>query len=169
MKKKTLYIVRHAKSSWADLSMTDKERPLNGRGRRAAPIMAEYCKTMGFVPDLIISSTAVRAYSTAEVFKKVLGVSDDNYRKYDSLYHAPASMYYESCYELLETQQSVMLFGHNPGITYLANEVSDQYIDNVPTCGLLVVTSTADTWAEVDASNSTLVSMQVPKNLSDEV
>lgn len=166
---KTLYIVRHAKSSWADMSMTDKQRPLNSRGEKAAPLMALHCRQMGYLPDAIISSTAVRAYSTAAVFKEVLGISDEYYKTYDSLYHAPAHTYFETCYELEDGLASVMLFGHNPGITYLANEVSEQYIDNVPTCGLLVIKSTAEQWVDVHPSNSRLMLMQVPKNLSDEL
>jgi len=169
MNSKQIYVVRHAKSSWRDLTVEDKKRKLNSRGKKAAPIMAEWCLNNGIIPQNIISSTAVRAYKTAEHFRKILGVTEDHYKLYENLYHAPAYTYIETCFELPETVETVMLFGHNPGITYLANEVSSEYINNVPTCGILIIKSSASTWQELAFDNCKLINYMFPKMLSDEL
>lgn len=162
---KTIYIVRHAKSSWADLSLSDKERPLNQRGHRDAPTMAQWCLLHSLVPDMIISSTAMRAATTAEYFAAVLEIDAQHINVYDSLYHAPAQQYLEMCYGLSNDVDSVMMFGHNPGITYLANEVSSTYIDNVPTCGVLVIDYSGQNWQDLDISKCSLRSLYTPKSI----
>jgi len=165
---KTIYVVRHAKSSWADLTMTDKDRPLNKRGQRDAPIMASYCALHGYKPDRMITSTAVRASTTASHFAEVLEIDPVHYMAYDSLYHAPAQTYIETCYQLGDEVSSVMLFGHNPGITYLANEVATDFIDNVPTCGVLVIDYSGDSWQSIDVNQCSLRTMITPKSIANE-
>ena len=160
---KKIYVVRHAKSSWADLTIVDKERPLNSRGKRDAPVMAAWCKQHNYIPDFIITSTAKRAKATSKIFAKVLGVPADSYISDDQLYHAPAEQYMQSCYGLEESENSVMLFGHNPGITYLANEVSQKYTENVATCGILIIESSAPNWQELAMDNCNLISYKAPK------
>ncbi len=162
---KRIYVVRHAKSSWGDLTITDKLRPLNARGERDAPVMADWCLKHGHIPELIISSTATRAANTAKVFADKLKLTNENIRKSDDLYHAPAYTYMESCFSLSEDIKSVMLFGHNPGITHLANEVGEKFISNVPTCGILVIDSKCKTWQDLDFDNCSLLQLITPKSL----
>jgi len=164
---KTIYVVRHAKSSWADMTLSDKERPLNQRGHRDAPIMARWCLQQGHVPDVLISSTAVRAATTADYFATGLGLDTAKITSYDDLYHAPAHLYIETCYGLSDEVDSVMMFGHNPGITYLANEVASKYIDNVPTCGVLVIDYHGDNWQDLDVSKCNLRTLYTPKTLGN--
>jgi len=125
--------------------------------------MGAMCKSKGYVPDQLVSSNANRARTTAEVFCREFGYSPEKLSLEPSLYHAPEDSYLEVCFGLDEDIDSVMLFGHNPGITYLANSVSDDYIDNVPTCGVLVIDSKAKTWNQVDFSNCTLKDFLYPK------
>ena len=160
---KKIYIVRHAKSSWGDLNLADIDRPLNKRGKRDAPFMGAKCKSKGYIPDLLISSDANRAYTTAKVFREALGLDSNQLSKDHSLYHAPEDSYLNACYGLDDNVDSVMLFGHNPGITYLANSVSDDYIDNVPTCGVLVIDASIDKWSDLDFSNCILKDFIYPK------
>ena len=162
---KKIFIVRHAKSSWADLSMKDIDRPLNKRGKNDAPIMAGHCKKIGIIPDVMVSSNANRAMLTAEAFRACYGKDKVKFQIEPNLYHAPESTYIEVCFGLDEDDSSVMMFGHNPGITYLANSVTDKYIDNVPTCGVLVIESSADQWTDVDFSNCKLIDFLYPKML----
>lgn len=162
---KRIYVVRHAKSSWLDMRLSDKERPLNPRGKADAPRMANWCLKQGYVPDQIITSTAVRAQTTAELFRQGLQMEIEQFSTNDSLYHAPEDEYITACYGLGEEVSSVMLFGHNPGITYLANLVAASYVDNVPTCGILVIDSSADSWQEIGFENCRLIQMQSPKTL----
>jgi len=88
---------------------------------------------------------------------------EGNYQKTDSLYHAPADTYLENCYGLSEETKSVMLFGHNPGITYLANEVSSEFITNVATSGILIIDSNAESWTDLSFDNCRLIDYKAPK------
>lgn len=162
---KRIYIVRHAKSSWADLSKRDHERPLNNRGRADAPEMARFAKDNGYIPQIIISSDAKRAKETAYAFSKILGVAGSDVSLDSSLYHAPEDVYFDVVNLLDDQVASVGLFGHNPGITYLANSITNEYIDNVPTCGLLVINSTAAHWSEVSPANCELAAFHYPKEI----
>lgn len=160
---KRIYIVRHAKSSWANMQLSDWERPLNNRGKRDAPVMANHCKSKGYIPELLISSDARRASDTAKVFCSALEIDKANFTHDSSLYHAPEDTYLSVCYGIDDSINSVMLFGHNPGITYLANSVTDDYIDNVPTCGVLIIDASIDNWTDLDFSNCKLIDFLYPK------
>jgi len=160
---KTIYIVRHAKSSWADLTMRDIERPLNKRGNTDGPMMSKMCFDKSYIPELLITSNAQRALETSTYFKMQFGIGDSDLIINNRLYHAPEDTYFEECQVLSDEISSVMMFGHNPGITYLANSVTDNYIDNVPTCGVLVLKSNSESWMNVDPSNCKLVDFLYPK------
>lgn len=137
MNKKTLYIARHAKSSWKDITLSDYERPLNKRGQRDAPFMANLLKEKGVSPDLILASPALRAKSTAEIYHKVLGGALHFDRR---IYEAsPMSLLY-LVQEALQEHKSVMIVGHNPGLTELNEMLSDTSIYNIPTAGVAAVT-----------------------------
>ena len=145
------------------MSLADIDRPLNKRGERNAPEMAIKCKERGYIPEQMITSNANRAKTTAVVFKNEFQVSDENFSKEPDLYHAPEDTYLEVCFGLDEEINSVMLFGHNPGITYLANSVANTYIDNVPTCGVLVIDAKIDRWEDLSFTDCTLIDFIYPK------
>jgi len=133
---KTLYLLRHAKSSWKNLSLNDFDRPLNKRGNHDAPLMAEKMKAGNLSPDSIISSPAKRAKKTAEVFSDVL----------QSPLYLEAKLYEGSIEEILwiinkafETQDEVMIVGHNPELTFLNDLLSDKEIFNIPTSGIVAI------------------------------
>lgn len=160
---KTIYIVRHAKSCWVDMMMKDIDRPLNERGRRDAPVMSSKCMELQYIPQLIITSNAKRARETSRYFIEMFGLSDFQIQVNSKLYHAPEDTYFEEGQLIDDSISSIMMFGHNPGITYLANSVTDSYIDNVPTCGVLAINSTTKTWGELDPMNSKLINFIYPK------
>ena len=145
------------------MRLADIDRPLNKRGKRDAPVMADKCKEKGYVPQRMISSNANRAASTAKVFCNNMGLDKTILIHDKSLYHAPEDTYLSVCFGLEEEIDSVMLFGHNPGITYLANSVTDKYIDNVPTCGVLVIDADVDRWSDLDFTNCKLIDFLYPK------
>ena len=137
MNNKTLYIARHAKSSWDDITLSDFERPLNKRGCRDAPFMAKLLKEKGVSPDLILSSPALRAKSTAKIYHEALGgVLRFDRRIYEA---SPMSLLYLA-QETLAEYRSVMIVGHNPGLTELNEILSDQSIYNIPTAGVAAAT-----------------------------
>jgi len=133
---KTLYIARHAKSSWKDMSLSDFERPLNKRGKRDAPFMAELLKEKGISPDLILSSPAKRAKKTAKQYSKTLG---SELRFDESIYEASTRSLFNLLQEAFQDVDSVMIVGHNPEFTALNDMLSDKDIYNIPTSGVVAI------------------------------
>ncbi len=159
---KKIIIVRHAKSSWSDFSLSDFERPLDQRGLNDAPIMAEILKEAGHYPQKIVSSSAVRAKSTAEYFSKTFQIPVE---KIDSLYHGQPDDYLEQIAQLPEDVQCVAFFGHNPGITFLANDIQRGVTDNIPTCGIIVAEMPIEiSWKNAKWSNMKLKQILTPKD-----
>ncbi len=133
---KTLYLVRHAKSSWKDPTLDDFDRPLNKRGKHDAPLMARKLYEMGIKPDIIISSPAKRALKTAKIFAKTLDVPLQTDKR---LYEAMPRDFREVMHEVFKTHDNVMLVSHNPGLTMFNDEISDIPIYNIPTAGVIGV------------------------------
>ena len=134
MSRKILYIARHAKSSWDNMSLSDFERPLNARGKRDAPFMAELLQNKGIKPDLILSSPAKRAKKTAKHYHETLGGE----LRFDArIYEASSLTLYHLVQEALQNVDSVMIVGHNPGLTALNDMLSDKSIYNIPTSGVV--------------------------------
>lgn len=160
---KTLYLVRHAKSSWSDASLDDFDRPLNKRGERDAPFMASLMKGKGVVPDRIISSTANRAITTAKHFAKALGIDKSEIEKKKKIYEAYPEEIHEVVTSIGDDLNTVFLFGHNPGFTSYANRYASEYIPNMPTCSVVCLSSTADSWSSLDPSNTKVTGFHFPK------
>jgi len=134
MPKKTLYIARHAKSSWNDMTLSDFERPLNKRGEHDAPFMAALLKEKGIKPNLILSSPAKRAKTTAKYYHEALGGE----LRFDArIYEASAMSLLYLVQEALAEAKHVMIVGHNPGLTALNDMLSNRSIYNIPTAGVV--------------------------------
>lgn len=161
---KTLYIVRHAKSSWDDPDQDDIDRPLNDRGKKDAPRMAKRLKERGIAPDLIMSSTAARALETAQLMAKVLDYSEKQIQKDRSLYHAGSESLLKAIQKVDDKNEMVMLFGHNPGLTEFANDFLGEDISNIPTAGVLACQLKAGSWKEASMGGAKLLFFDYPKN-----
>ncbi|MBS1573825.1 MAG: histidine phosphatase family protein, partial [Bacteroidetes bacterium] len=131
---KTLLLIRHAKSSWDDLAMSDFERPLNDRGKRDAPMMARRLTDKKIAIDFFVSSPAKRAKKTAIFFAKEYGVEENDIVFKTELYAAPKDVFYEVIEKLDNSSSHVALFSHNPGITDFANSLTNVRADDMPTC-----------------------------------
>ncbi len=160
---KTLYLVRHAKSSWDNLFLSDHERPLNKRGKQNAPEMGKRLKARGIIADVLISSTAIRALSTARNIAREIGYKKKNIEKTRFLYHADEDAILELIRQQNDAKESVMLFGHNPGFTDCVNILTNANIDNVPTCGVIEITFNTDRWSDINKYEGTLVFFDYPK------
>ena len=136
----SLALVRHAKSDWGDPSLDDHDRPLNDRGRRDAPLMAQRLADSGFPVEAILTSTAVRARTTAAYFGQALGV---DVRLDEALYGAPASALLQAAVE--SDVSSVMVVAHDPGMSALAGRLSGE-IEHMPTCAVATFTWKTDDW-----------------------
>lgn len=160
---KNLFIIRHAKSNWDNPALSDFDRPLNHRGKSDAPMMAERLIEKGFKPDLIVSSPANRALTTAHYFADALQYSRDLIEIEASLYEASVHDWFALVNRLPEHIQNVMIFGHNPAITYFTKSLCNCRIDNIPTCGMALCKITADKWADVKENSAELSWFNYPK------
>ena len=160
---KVLTIVRHAKSSWKDLSLHDSQRPLNKRGKRDAPEMGRRIKEHGIRPSLIISSPAVRAWTTAKVVAEQIGYPREFLQKESGLYHASV----EEILDVIVAQDNgfnnLMLFGHNPGLTDFANYLVPGLTNNLPTTGVVSVEIDTEDWSLYDLPATKLLVHDWPK------
>lgn len=158
-----LYLVRHAKSSWGDLSLSDFDRPLNARGLADAPDMGKRLAHQGILPDLLLSSPAIRAITTCRKMAAAVGYSEDKIRMLKKLYHADPDQLLGVLRES-EPAKSVMVFGHNPGLTEFANRLLGTDIDNIPTCGVVAAELNPREWQEISWSCGRLLFFDFPKN-----
>ena len=159
---KTLYLVRHAKSSWKNPGLTDFNRPLNKRGKRDAPFMGEVLNDKKIHPDLIISSTAKRAKKTATEIASKIGFPLNKITFTDEIYEASMGNLFNLVKKLNNKFESVMIFGHNPGLTILNNHISKHYIDNIPTCGIVAL-QFSKKWSELDKNSCEHLFFEHPK------
>ena len=161
---KTVYFVRHAKSSWANYpAVDDIDRSLNKRGFRDAPFMASLVAGKGAVPDAIVSSPAVRAHTTAKYFAKEFNIAEEDIVIRPELYHAGHWQILEVVQSLSGDWGTVFVFGHNPGFTDVANLFSVHSIANVPTCGVVKVCAEVDNWANFIPDNGRVEAFHYPK------
>ena len=160
---KNLLIIRHAKSSWDNITQRDFDRPLNDRGNRDAPIMAKRILKRGADIDAFVSSPANRAFTTATYFAEAYNVKKKNIIVIDSLYHAEVNMFYEVINNLDNELKTVALFSHNPGITSFVNSLTQTRIDNMPTCGIFAVKADVKSWGDFTAAEKTFWFFDYPK------
>ncbi|MEL7024526.1 MAG: histidine phosphatase family protein [Pseudomonadota bacterium] len=161
---KTLTLLRHAKSSWDNPDLSDHDRPLNERGERDAPEMGRRLRERGIRPSVLVTSSAKRTRHTARHVARALGFPIEFIQVEKSLYHAsPATML--KVIADLDTQfHHVLLIGHNPGISELAERLSDGLVTNMPTAGMLTVGVELATWDELPYVASSVVGYDFPKN-----
>jgi len=160
-----LTLVRHAKSDWSLPGQQDWDRPLNKRGQRDVPEMARRLRARRLRPDLVLSSPAVRALTTATVMARELRLDVSRIAQDERLYLAGAQDLLAVVRELGGDALHVMVFGHNPGITDFANRLSagDQ-IDNLPTCGVFTATFDVASWDQLEPGTGDDAEFDYPKN-----
>ncbi|APG28978.1 hypothetical protein A7E78_02145 [Syntrophotalea acetylenivorans] len=160
---KRLTLLRHAKSSWRDPDLTDFDRPLNKRGQRDAPMMGRRLAKRGFAPDLFLVSPALRTRLTAEIIAEQLEVDIGKLSFDHGIYLAGAHELINLLRCIDEQLQDVLLIGHNPGITDLANYLVGACIENVPTCGVFSVSLPITSWRDLEGTAGNLLFYDYPK------
>jgi len=164
---KTLFLVRHAKSSWDDASVADRERPLAGRGERDAPAMGKRLERRGVRPDLIVSSPALRARLTAELLAEQLEYKRKDIVIDDRLYARGPDALLEVIHAVDDGIKRVMLVGHNPELTELAHRICRD-IAHLPTCAVARFTFDARSWADIGEASLAGTELDYPKKASGE-
>jgi phosphohistidine phosphatase len=160
---KTLTLVRHAKSSWKHPELADRERPLNKRGKRDAPVMGRRIEKHGIRPSLLICSPAVRAWKTARVIAGEIGYPIEFLQREDGLYLASLDNWLDVIAAQDNGFNSIMAFGHNPGLTDFANFLSPGLTHNVPTAGVVCINIDCDDWMLYERPETELVVYDYPK------
>ncbi len=148
-KSKVLHVVRHAKSSWDYQNISDFDRPLKLRGIVNAYEMARRIKIRNTLPGLILTSPANRAFHTASVFARVLELPFSQFKVESDLYGTDIETIISLLKNLDDAIYSVMIFGHNPEFTNLANFLSNKPIENIPTCGIVSIFFNTSEWKEI--------------------
>jgi len=165
---KTLYIIRHAKSDWNDPFLRDYERPLNKRGTKNAPFMGEVLAQKHIHPDLILSSGAVRAKTTARTIAEKVGYDPGKIVYEESLYLADEAAIERLLKNIPSSKKSVFVVGHNPGLTLFAEYISGHEIGNIPTCGIVTVKLKQDDWKSLGRKSAEFISFDYPKKYKKE-
>ena len=159
---KTLYLARHAKSSWKHPELSDIERPLNKRGKRDAPYIGNLLKEKDVKPDLLISSPALRARKTAIVIAEKIDYPKSKILIDDNIYESSSTELKNIIQGFDDKYNSVMMFGHNPDFTMLNNYLTDSYIDNIPTCGVVGIRFNSS-WKKIDGDSGKAFFFIYPK------
>jgi phosphohistidine phosphatase len=160
---KTLILIRHAKSSWDNPGMSDIERPLNNRGLRDAPFMANLLKEKGTKPDLIFTSPANRAYETSKFFAKALSYPIELIQKKELIYSSGPKDILKIINQADDSYNCIMLFGHNPDLSTLSNYLSNNNFESLPTCGVICIDFHIDSWAMMDEESGKVRFFEYPK------
>ncbi len=171
---RTLIVLRHAKSSWDDPALDDFDRPLSKRGRKAAPAMGRYIREKGFVPDLVLSSPAVRTRQTAALALAEITAHDLSVEFLPELYEASAEQLRDTLRRTPDEFRHVLLIGHNPGLHDLVLQLlaSPQSAEvaglaaKLPTAALAVLAADTPSWRRLSWRCATLAHFQIPRRLT---
>ncbi len=160
---KTLYVIRHAKSSWTFNELDDFSRPLGKRGRKDVIKMGKFLHKNVKPPDLILSSTASRAFYTALYLADGWKMEETDVITEANLYHADS----EDIVQIVGNQEEdiVAIVGHNPGFTSFINMISNEMLDNLPTCGVFGIEFDIQSWDEIERKSGQKKFYHTPKTI----
>lgn len=164
---KQLLLIRHAKSDWGNAGLRDFDRPLNGRGKSNAPEMAERLLKQQLKPELIVSSPALRAITTAKYFATAWHIPFENIQQEPAIYEATVKSLLQVINHLDDQYNQVALFGHNPGLTDLANYLCNGHIVNMPTASVIRIELPFDSWKLISSNTGNVLLFDYPKSLED--
>jgi phosphohistidine phosphatase len=145
---RTVYLLRHAKSEWANEHLSDIDRPLNARGYRDAHEMSMRLKASGKIPDLIVASAAIRTMSTALIFARNLGYDASKIMIRPDMYESNVKHYLSIIHSFDKAVNTVLMVGHNPTITDTANALTTPFKYDFPTCAIVGLQSKVAEWAQ---------------------
>jgi len=164
---KTLYLIRHAKSDWSDETLSDFDRPLNKRGMKDAPLMGSHLTDKGIRPDLIISSPALRAKTTALTIAQALSYPLESIRYDHDLYASDPETILSIIRAVSDDIDTLFVFGHNPEFTECANLITGGDINNIPTCGVVEMRLIKEGWKSIGENSAELRGFDFPKKKPD--
>ena len=150
---RVLHVVRHAKSAWDNEGIADIDRPLKAKGIMNAYEISRRLKLDNLIPDLIMSSPADRALHTAVIFARIFELPMDYLQINNLLYESSTEKIIELIRSTSNDLKSLMLFGHNPDFTDLANYFTKSQINEIPTSGVVTLKFNSGSWEEIDRNS----------------
>lgn len=162
---KSLLLIRHAKSSWDNLLLQDFKRPLNERGKKNAPEMAQRLLKRQLIPQQLVCSPALRALTTAEIFATEFKISSKRIIKEPRIYEANTKTLLEVINGFSDESDFTAVFGHNPGLSDLAHYLCDEAHFSLPTCGIILLKFPFDKWQMLSKGTGELFFFDYPKNI----
>lgn len=160
---KELLIIRHAKSSWSEPGCDDWQRPLAPRGERAAPLMGQRIAQRGWLPERLVSSTALRAQQTGQLLAEAMGLGQQQICLDERIYTAGPQEWLKVIRDQPDEFQRVALIGHNPAIEQLARQLFALQAQKVPTAAVIYARFTIASWQQADAACAELLDFDYPK------
>lgn len=162
---KILYLVRHAKSSWEDPSLDDIDRPLKKSGVNDAYIMGAFLKERNIFPELLMSSPAVRALSTAVIFTNQLKIPTEKLRIYREVYESSPGHILHIIRQISPAIKSIMVFGHDPSLTNLFMLITGKSLEKIPTSAVASISMSIERWDEIAPAGGNLDFFYKPKEI----
>lgn len=160
---KQLLLIRHAKSDWNNAGLSDFDRPLNERGKKDAPVMAQRLRDKKVNVDAFIASPAKRAAKTAKIFAEAFGQQKDDIIFIDKLYLAEPPVFFSVVEDTDDRYETIAVFSHNYGLTDFANLLTDVRTDNIPTCGIFALQADCTSWKEFKEAPKHFLFFDYPK------
>ena len=160
---KTLFLIRHAKSSWSSPELYDIDRPLNERGKNDAPLIGNVLKNNSVSADIIYSSPAVRAITTAKIIARSIGYPTKKIIIKPGIYEASVPDLLTIINSIDNKYNNAMIFGHNPGLSYLSNYLCNNFRNNMPTCSVVQLQFEINNWIEITENSGSLIKFEYPK------
>ena len=162
---KTIYLVRHAKANKEIANIDDFNRTLIERGENDAKLIANHINNKKFIPELIISSSATRAFATATIFSDILKFPIEKILSNSEVYNSTTESLTKVIKNISDDYNSIMIIGHNPTMTYLVNFLTDSFLDHMPTSSFASIKVSAERWSEIKGNNNKLTYFISPKML----
>ena len=163
---KTLFIIRHSKSSWKNANLSDHERPLNKRGNIDAKLISNYLSSVVRNKDFLHCSSSKSTRETAVYFLEKININKQNYD--DQLYHVSSEDLLQAIRAYNNTLSSAMIIAHNPGLTNFVNLLTDLNLWNLPTTGMIVIDFNVSSWEEIKENNGKILFKKFPKEFKKE-
>jgi phosphohistidine phosphatase len=162
---KTLFVMRHAKSSWGEPGLDDFDRPLLEKGKKRTKNIIDFLLKKKVTLDMILTSPAVRAIETARIMAHALNLPSESIKEEKKIYTADAAQLEDLFYDLPKSVDNLLLIGHNPTMTSFANNFLEQKIDFMPTSAIVGLEFNIDDWSEIGVHKPELKFIIFPKML----
>jgi phosphohistidine phosphatase len=160
---KTIYLIRHAKSSWSEIGMSDFDRPLNKKGKKDLPYMANRLKEFGIKPDLILSSPAKRAKRTTKEIAQTIGYNEEDIVYKESLYDSCYTNYRYLLDSIDDKIDSIFIIAHNPTLTDVGEKLSGAILTNIPTCSIVAIAFEVESFKDITEESGKILFFDYPK------